>query len=197
MELISSDIIPSWTSDVSERSIRYYSIFNWSGGYSTPLLNNIPDLYNFNYYGVSSVEVKQRPYEKETLTIAGTTFTLEGFSPILYNSLTSYATSPNDTLSLYMGNGTYQMNTNYINNIAVQQEYSDGTTEEFMITKSAILGGQAFGAMQGDSWDVVAYISKINTSKTLVHTKAWIKYGSYWFNIENGSVDAPHFLLER
>lgn len=197
MQLVASDVSPDWTYDVSERSITYYARFNWAGGYSTPLVNNIADLYNFLHYGIGANIINQRPYSKETLTVAGTTFTLEGFSPILYNSLTQYATAPNDTLSLYMGDGSYKMNTNYINNIAVQQEYSDGTTEDFMITKSAILGGQAFGAMQGDPWDVVAYISKINTSKTLVHTKAWIQYGSYWFNIDNNSAEAPHFLLER
>ena len=197
MELVSSDIIPSWTSSVSERSVRYYSIFNWTGGYTTPLLNNIPNFYNFNHYGISSNQVTQRPYPKETLTIAGTTFTLEGFSPILYNSLTSYATPPNDTLSLYMGDGTYQINTNNVNSIAVQQQYSDNSTEETIITEAQLDGGQIFPAMQGDLWDVVAYVSRINSSKTLVHTKVWVKYGSYWFNVDNNSIDYPHFLLER
>ena len=197
MELVSSDIIPSWNSSISERSVRYYSIFNWTGGYTTPLLNNIPNFYNFNHYGVSSNQVTQRPYEKETLTIAGTSFTLEGFSPILYNSLTSYATPPNDTLSLYMGDGSYQMNINNVNSIAVQQKYSDNTTEETIITEAQLDGGQIFPAMQGDLWDVVAYVSRINPSKTLVHTKVWVKYGSYWFNVDNNSIDYPHFLLER
>ena len=197
MQLVASDVAPAWNTELSERAINYFTRFTWSGVYSTPLINNIADVYNFFAYGIAANQINQRPYSKETLTIAGTTFTLEGFSPILYNALTDYATAPNDTLSLYMGDGTYKMNTNYINNIAVQQEYSDGTTEDFIITKSAILGGQAFGAMQGDPWDVVAYISKINSSKTLVHTKAWIQYGSYWFNIDNDSVEAPHFLLER
>lgn len=197
MELIASDVVPSFSSNTSERITTYFSRFTWSGGYSTPLINNIPNVYNSFNYGVEANRIEQRPYTEETITIAGTTFTLEGFSPILYNSLTQYAIAPNDTLSLYMGDGSYQMNTNYINNIAVQQEYSDGSTEDFMITKSAISGGQAFGAMQGDPWDVVAYISKVNATKTLVHTKAWIKYGSYWFNIDNGSVDQPHFLLGR
>ena len=193
MELISSDVVPSWSYETSERNIRYYSIFNWTGGYVTPLLNNIADLYNFNSYGISANVIDQRPYAKETLTISGTTFTLEGFSPILYNSLTSYT---NSRLALYMGNGSYQMNTNYVNSLAVQQEYSDGTTEEVIITKAQLANAQVFPAMQGDTFDVYAYVSRINSSKTLVHNKVWIKYGSYWFNINNSSVDAPHFLLE-
>jgi len=95
-----------------------------------------------------------------------------------------------------MGDGSYQMNTNYVNSLAVQQEYSDGTTEEVIITKAQLANAQVFPAMQGDAFDVYAYVSRINSSKTLVHNKVWIKYGSYWFNINNSSVDAPHFLLE-
>tara|TARA_R110001632_G_scaffold194957_1_gene316459 strand:+ start:291 stop:1856 length:1566 start_codon:yes stop_codon:yes gene_type:complete len=197
MELISSDVSPDWIYEIFERNINYFCRFTWSGGYSTPLVNNITDFYNWFSYGISSNAIHQRPYPKETLTIAGTTFTAEGFSPILYNSLTTYAVAPNDTLSLYMGDGTYQMNINYINSIAVQQEYSDGTTEETIITKAQIGGGQAFPSSLGDAYDIVAYISRINSSKTLVHNKAWIKYGSYWFNIDNDSIDSPHLLLER
>jgi len=193
MELVSSDVLPAWTYETSERNLRYYCYFTWSGGYVTPLLNNIAGLYNTFAYGEDSNGINQRPYSKETLTISGTTFTLEGFSPILYNSLTSYT---NSRLALYMGDGSYQMNTNYVNSLAVQQEYSDGTTEEVIITKAQLANAQVFPAMQGDAFDVYAYVSRINSSKTLVHNKVWIKYGSYWFNINNSSVDAPHFLLE-
>jgi len=193
MELVSSDVVPAWTSEATERNIKYYCYFTWSGGYVTPLINNIAGVYNTSSYGEETNGINQRPYSKETLTISGTTFTLEGFSPILYNSLTSYT---NSRLALYMGNGTYVMNTNHVNNIAVQQEYSDGTTEETIITKSQLSNAGIFPAMQGDSFDVYAYVSRINSSKTLVHNKVWVKYGSYWFNVDNDSVDSPHFLLE-
>ena len=192
MELVSSDVAPAWAYETSERNIKYYCYFTWAGGYTTPLLNNIAGLYNTFAYGEDSSGVNQRPYPKETLTIGGTTFTLEGFSPITYNSLTAYT---NSRLALYMGSGTYQMSINYVNSLAVQQEYSDGTTEETIVTK-AQLNSAVFPAMLGDSFDVYTYVSRINSSKTLVHNKVWIKYGTYWFNIDNSSVDSPHFLLE-
>lgn len=192
MELVSSNVVPSWNYEQAERNVRYHCYFTWTGGYITPLINNMAGVYSTSDYGAESNAINQRPYPKETLTIAGTTFTLEGFSPITYNSLTYYT---NSRLALYMGDGTYRMNTNYVNSLAVQQEYSDGTTEETIVTK-AQLSSAVFPATQGDAFDVYAYVSRINSSKTLVHNKVWVKYGTYWFNIDNSSIDSPHFLLE-
>jgi hypothetical protein len=192
MYLVDSDVIPSWTSETMLRTIKFYTRYEWTGGYSTPLLNNIPNLYNFFHYGEISNQMTQMAYAEESIVVNGTTITLEGFSPILYHS---HQFSGND-LVLKLGDGSFALNANYINGIAVIQDYSDSTYEEWIISKTEITNNSlAIGGMVGDSYDLYVKVLSPQQSKTITQTKLWVDYGGYWFNVDNNSVDKPHFLV--
>ena len=190
MTEVATNVRPSLATATSEVTTYFVSGFEWSDGTTTPVQGGF---YAGNY-SAGANEIVSLPYAEETITIDGNTFTLKGYSPIVFNNA-GITTSDPTLLRITVGNGNYSYDLlNRTSIIKVQQGYTDGTVLEETITSNfSIVGSPA-----GSSYDFNMYITQLDTNKTPDFTKVWTKSkDGNWYNIDNSSSDFPHFRFDH
>jgi len=190
MTEVATNVRPSLATETASVTTYFLSSFEWSDGTTTPIQAGF---YSANYSSGANTIVST-PYEEDTITIDGDTFTLKGYSPIVFNNAGIVTNDPT-LLRITVGDGNY--NYDLLNRTAiikVQQGYTDGAILEETITSNfSIIGSPA-----GSSFDYNMYITQLDTNKTPDFTKVWTKSkDGNWYNINNSSSDAPHFRFDH
>lgn len=225
MTELSTDIVPT-LSDLnlgveSVVDLFFYAWYEYSDGVRTPLINNLADTYN-TLYSVEANKVRITPYEEETYTVDGFTFTTEGYSPIIHSysrmgtdDLTSFPNANNldPFLALNIGDGQFTVDIrNNVKLLRIQQTFTDGTVLEETLdafqlrgtsthyASSQISGGLIWTAAPNAGYDYHIYVFTLDNSKTLYQTKLWIKMDEAidkWYHIDNGSPESPQYRFDH
>lgn len=225
MTELSNDIVPT-LSDLylgveSVIDLFFYAWYEYSDGVRTPLINNLANTYNTSY-SVEANKVRITPYEEQTYTVDGFTFTTEGYSPIIHSysrmgtdDLTSFPNANNldPFLAVDIGDGQYSVDIfNHIKFLRIQQTFTDGTVLEETLdayqlrgssthyASSQISGGLIWTAPPNSGYDYHVYVFTLDNTKTLSQTKLWIKMDELidkWYHIDNGSPESPQYRFDH
>lgn len=190
MTEVATNVRPSLATGIASVTTYFVAGFEWSDGNTTPTQAG----FYAGDYSAGANKIVSTPYAEDTITIDGDTFTLKGYSPIVFNNA-GITTNDPTVLRITVGDGNY--NYDLLNRTAivkVQQGYTDGTILEETITSNfSIIGSPA-----GSSFDYNMYITQLDTNKTADFTKVWTKSkDGNWYNINNSSSDAPHFRFDH
>jgi hypothetical protein len=188
-DILTSGFIADPYYSLYKRTETYLTSYTWPNGYETLKSpnTNIPIDESLIYETES--QIIYTAYQEQNITIDNTIISLKGFSPIKFNALTSYI---GDDLVLYIGDGTYILNANNVQLLAVKQTFTDASVVESVYNPSSDL----FSAQINDPYDLRINVSSFNSNKTLQSNEIWIKYQNNWFFINNNSVNEPSFYLE-
>ena len=225
MTELSTNIVPT-LSDLnlgveSVIDLFFYAWYEYSDGVKTPLINNLANAYNTSYSVVAN-KVRITPYEEQTYTVDGFTFTTEGYSPIIHSysrmgtdDLTSFPNANNldPFLAVNIGDGQYSVDIfNHVKFLRIQQTFTDGTVLEETLdayqlrgssthyASSQISGGLIWGAPPSSGYDYHIYVFTLDNTKTLSQTKLWIKMDELidkWYHIDNGSPESPQYRFDH
>jgi hypothetical protein len=190
MTEVATNVRPSLATATAEVTTYFFAGFEWSDGTTTPVQNGF---YAANY-SAGANKIVSLPYAEETITIDGDTFTLKGYSPIVFNNA-GITTNDPTLLRITVGDGNYNYDLlNRTSIIKVQQGYTDGTVLEETITSNFSI----VGSPPASSFDYNMYITQLDTNKTPDFTKVWTKSkDGNWYNIDNSSSDFPHFRFDH
>ena len=172
-----------------QRTESYVTSYTWPGGYETPKVPNTDIPADASLIYTTKSEIIYTAYQEQNITVDSTSIYLKGFSPIKYNSLTAYT---NQLMTLYIGDGSYVLNNNNVQLIAVKQTFTDSSVIESVYNPVSDL----FSAQINDPYDLRININSLDSNKTILSNEIWIKYQNNWFFINNSSINEPNFYLE-
>lgn len=172
-----------------QRTESYITSYTWPNGYETPKVPNTDIPADNSLIYTTESEIIYTAYQEQNLVIDSTNISIKGFSPIKYNNLTSYT---NQLMTLYIGDGSYVLNANNLQLLAVKQTFTDNSTAESIYSPFADL----FSAQVNDTFDLGIVVNSLNSNKTILSNEVWVKYQNNWFFINNNSINEPNFYLE-